>query len=301
MEKYEISQSEEVHEVNGELATILRVLSRPDALKILHRAGQGIRNSTYAMEELNLTPKKYYYRLNELVDTDLIKKVDGVYRPTALGKIMHDRYLPAMGKTVDAREELELLAGLEGTELDDVIRKRIEEELGIPVFEDSTKVKLLGDYEALAVEVIDLYDSAEESVLIASNYIDVRVMEACFRSADRGITNRVIMGKNRQTSNMHNLRMMLSLTFTKAIINFASNTVNLKDTVRYVDLPYTFCIVDGHRNLIEFSDTINDSFIAALSVDDRNVGERLTKFIDALWNGGEIQSAIEALDSLNSH
>ena len=58
MEKYEI-QSEEIHIINGELTTILRVLSRPDTLIILLRAGQGIENSTYAIEELHLTPKKY--------------------------------------------------------------------------------------------------------------------------------------------------------------------------------------------------------------------------------------------------
>ncbi|GAH53002.1 unnamed protein product, partial [marine sediment metagenome] len=263
MEKHETQTSEEAHVINGELATILRVLSRPVALKILNRAGQGIENSTYAIEELNLTPKKYYHRLNELMASDLVKKVDGVYRQTAMGRIIYDRFLPAMGKTINAKDKLELIVHLEETELENGVRKRIEEELGIPIFTDSTNVKVLRDYEALAIEAIDLYDSAEESVLLASNYIDVRVMEACFRSTERGITNRIIIGKKSLKSKLNNLRMMLSLTFAKTIINFTSNKVKIQEFLKFIDLPYTFCIVDGHRNIIEVSNSLNESFIVA--------------------------------------
>jgi len=300
MEKHETQTSEEVHVINGELTTILRVLSKPEILRILYRAGMGIENSTYAISELNLTPKKYYTRLRELVAADLVRKVDGVYWQTALGRIMYNRFLPAMGKAVDSRAELEFLVGLEGTELESEVRKRIEEKLGIPVFAESTNLKLLGDYEALAIEAIDLYDSAEESVLLASNYIDVRVLEAFLRAVDRGATNRVIMGKNRRSSKIESLRMILSVTFTKSLINFASKTVDIKDVVRFADIPYTFCVVDGHRSIIEFSDALNDSFIAALSVDDRDVGEKLTKFYEKLWQVGESQSTLKVLDSLKS-
>jgi len=189
---------------------------------------------------------------------------------------------------------------LEGTELESEVRKRIEEKLGIPVFAESTNLKLLGDYEALAIEAIDLYDSAEESVLLASNYFDVRVIEAFLRAVDRGVTSRVIMGKNRRSSKIESLRMMLSVTFTKSLINFASKTVDIKDVVRFADLPYTFCSVDGHRSIIEFSDNLNDSFIVALSVDDRDIGEKLTKFYEKLWEAGESQSTLKVLDSLKS-
>jgi len=148
--------------------------------------------------------------------------------------------------------------------------------------------------------VIDLYDSAEESVFLASNYWDVRVIEAFLRGVDRGITNKVIMGKNRRSTKIQNLRMMLSLTFSKTLINFASNTMELKNTVRFTEIPYTFCVVDGHRSIIEFSDALNDSFIAALSVDDRNVGEQLTKYFETLWEAGEFNSAIEGFNYIKS-
>jgi len=189
--------------------------------------------------------------------------------------------------------------GLEGIGIENGVRKRILEELGIPIFTDSTNIKLLGDYEALAIAAIDLYDSAEESVFLASNYIDVRVIEAFLRAVDRGVTNRCIMGKNSLSSKMQSLRMMLSVTFAKAVINFASDTVELKNTVRFADIPYTFCVVDGHHNIIEFSNTLNERFIVALSIDDRVVSEKLTDFFETLWKAGESNSALEVINSLS--
>ncbi|GAH68758.1 unnamed protein product, partial [marine sediment metagenome] len=44
----------------------------------------------------------------------------------------------------------------------------------------------------------------------------------------------------------------------------------------------------------------NDSFIVALSFDDRDVGEKLTKFFETLWEAGEFQSAIEGLNYFKS-
>jgi len=301
MEKFETEMTEsEVHIINGELATIFRLLSNPDALKILYRAGQGIENSTHTIEELDLTPKKYYYRLKELMAADLVKKVDSVYRQTAMGRIIYDRFLPAMGKTYDAREELELIVYLEGTELESGVRNRIEDELNLPYFERSTNMKIIESYESMVVDVIDLCNEAEESVLIASNYVDVRVMEATFRAVDRDVTNRIIMGKSSLPSKMQSLGMMFSLSFTKALINFASITRDLKDVVRFVELPYTFCVVDGHRSIMEISDTLKEGFIVAVLIDDRVVGERLTEFYNTLWETGDSQSAVNAISSIRS-
>ncbi|MBA7674130.1 hypothetical protein ES703_82337 [subsurface metagenome] len=239
------TEGQVVHIVNGETAKIFKVLANPDAVKILHLTGAGIVNSTYARDELCLPLKRYYTRLKALLDSGLVKKRSGVYIQTALGKIMFNRFLPAMVKAVDAKDKLELIMGLEGTELENDIKKRILKELGIPDFTDTTHLKLLGDYEALAIEVIDLYDSAEESVLLATNYFDVRVMEAGFRATERGVTNRYIVGKKSLSSKLQQLRMILSVTFAKTIINFTTNKVNILEFLRFIDLPYSFHPLDA--------------------------------------------------------
>ncbi|GAG75768.1 unnamed protein product, partial [marine sediment metagenome] len=57
---------------------------------------------------------------------------------------------------------------------------------------------------------------------------------------------------------MQALRMILSLSFTKTIINFYSNKVDVKDIVRIAEIPYSFCIVDGYRIIIDIPNAIND-------------------------------------------
>jgi len=282
------------------MTSLFKVLSKTDALRLFHHARKGIKNSTYAIEELDLTPKKYYARLRELVNIGLIRKNDSVYGQTALGRMIYDRLLPAFEKAVDARDELEFLVGLDGLDMENGVKKRILEELGIPTFSDSTNVRMIDNYESMVIDVIDLCDEAEKSLLMASNYMDVRVMEAVFRAMKRNVTNSFIVGKRSLSSKIRTLKMMLSLTFAKTVINFASNSLELKNVMRFAELPYSFCVVDGHRNIIEVADTIDDRFLAAFSVDDRCVGETATKFYEKLWEAGESYSSIEALNLLKS-
>jgi len=280
------------------LVKLFKVLSRPDALEVFLLAGNGIENSTFAIRELNISQKKYYTRLGELVDIGFISKTEGTYRQTPFGSMICDRFLPAMRRAYNARDRMGLIAKFKGTPIEDELRELIENELQIPDL-GLNQVKVLGTYEDLAVEAVDLYDSAEKSVFLASNYFDVRVMEATFRAVERGVTNKLIIGKRSLSSKIKNLKMMLSLTFAKTIVNFASDKVDLEKFVRITDVPYTFCVVDGHLNIIEFSNPLNENFIVAFSIDDRDIGEKLTTFFEMIWEAGEFNSALKILSSLN--
>lgn len=281
-----------------DLVKLFKVLSKPDALEIFLLAGGGIEKSGDAIEELGFTPKKYYARLKELVDMGFLMKTGGVYRQTPFGSIVYSSLIPAMGRAYDARDRLKLIEKFKGTLIEDQVRTLIKDELNLPDSVESNKIKILETYEDLAIEAVDLYDSAEESVILASNYFDVRVMEACFRSTERDITNRIIIGKKSIKSKLQNLRMMLSLTFAKTIINFTSNKVNIQEFLKFVDLPYTFCVVDGHRNIIEVSNSLNETFIVALSIDDKVIGERLTEFFDTIWEVSDHEPALDIINSL---
>jgi len=205
-----------------------------------------------------------------------------------------------MGKAYEAKDELELLVGLEGLEIDNEVKKNILAELGIPIFEDSIKVKLLRDYEALAIATIDLYDSAEESALLASNYLDVRVLDAALRSMDRGVKNRCIIGKDVLSSKLQQLRMILSPKFTIAFMKLASNSTDLIEIARVMDLQYSFCVVDGYHSIFEFYNPVGDKFIIAFLVKDRVIGENLTKIFKEIWKTGEIHSTLSFLNSFKS-
>jgi len=300
MEKFEKKTGEEAHIITGELSNLFKALSHPDTLKIFLYIDVGIENSTYAMQELDLTPKRYYSRLKELVNIGLVRKKDDVYRQTALGRMVYDRFLPMMGKAFDAREELELIVYLEGTELENGVRKLIEDKLSIPSFAESTNVKIIDNYESMVVDVIDICDEAEESILLASNYFDIRVMEATIRSQERGVNNKIIFGKKNLSSKLQQLKMMLSPAFAMAVINFTSQAEDLDEVIRIVDLDYSFCIVDGHRIILKVSDLAKGDFFVAFSLNDRKMGKRLTDSYKELWKNGKSHTIVKFISSMKS-
>ncbi len=299
MDKLE-TKSEEVSIITGELATQFRVLSKPDITKILSLAGMGISNSTYAMEVLGLTPKRHYSRLKKLIDSGLVRKKDDVYRQTALGRMVYDRLLPTMEKAVDAKAEMELIVYLEGAEIENGVKKHILNDLDIPLFAESPKLRIIDDYESMVVDVIDLFDSAEESIILASNHLDIRVLDASLRGMDRGVKNSFIVGREILSSKLEQLRMILSPKFTKAIMKIVSNSTDMSEIARIIDIPYSFCVVDGHINMIEISNAPNVSFITAFYVKNSALGKKLTNLFEKLWKAGEIHSTLKLLSSFKS-
>ena len=283
------------------LNRLFKVLSKQDALEVFLLAGEGIENSAYAIEELGFSQKKYYARLRELVEIGFITKIEGAYRQTAFGSIICGRLLPAMGRAYDARDRLGLIAKFKGTQIEDAVRKLIEDELKLPGFAGSNKVRMIDNYESMVIDVIDICDEAEKSILMGSNYMDVRVMESVLRAMERNVKNSFIVGKKSLSSKMQSLKMIPSLSFTKPIIDFYSKKMDLKDIVRIAELPHSFCIVDGYRNIIEIYNPLNEGFIVALSIDDKVIGERLTEFHNTLWDAGEFQSILKAFNSLKSN
>jgi len=280
------------------ITSLFKVLSKPDALRLFTHTVDGIKNSTYAIEELDITPKKYYSRLRELVDIGLVRKLNSGYRQTALGRMIYDRFLPAMVKAVDSREELEFLVGLEGLEMENGVRKHILEELKIQDFAGTPKMKMIEDYESLVVELIDLFDSAEDSIVLASNHLDVRVLDANFRTMDRGVKNGFIIGREILSSKLQQLKMMLSPKFAMAMMTIASKSTDFSEIARVTDIPYSFCVVDGRINMIEISSAHNASFIAAFHVKNSDLGEKLTNLFETLWKAGDIHSTLKLLSSL---
>ncbi len=282
------------------IADLFKVLSKPDALKILFLSKEGIMNSTHTIEETAISQKRYYARLKELIETGLVRNMEGVYRQTALGRLVYERFLPAMGKAVDAREELELIVYLEGKEIDNGVKKRILDDLEIPSFAESSKLRIIDSYESMVVDVIDICDEAKESLLIATNHLDVRVLDATLRSMDRGVINNYIIGRETLSSKLQQLRMIVSPKYTMAMMKLASSSTDMSEIARITDLPFSFCVMDGNISIIEIPKTPNISFITAFHIKNRDLGKKLTDIFETLWKDGEIHSTLKLLSSFKA-
>ena len=88
----------------SEQAKVLAALGNEDAIKILRLARNGFdgRTDTYKMLEI-ASAKRYYYRLEKLMQADLLIRTNGRYELTPLGVAFHDSIL--VGKTHTLKEE----------------------------------------------------------------------------------------------------------------------------------------------------------------------------------------------------
>ncbi len=75
------------------LQKILAALADEHTLKMFRAASIGWKASPETRNDLELTRKQYYTRLQNLLKLQLIKKYQGVYRHTTLGSIVADNQL----------------------------------------------------------------------------------------------------------------------------------------------------------------------------------------------------------------
>ena len=90
---------------------------------------------------------------------------------------------------------------------------------------------------------------------------------------------------------------MLSPKVTMALMKIVSNSTDLREIARITDIPYSFCVVDGHHSVIEIFDNLNEGFIVALSSDDQDIIKKLTNIFETLWKTGEIPATLSFLNS----
>jgi predicted transcriptional regulator len=72
------------------ITDVLKKISDDKALSLFNSIAisRGFRN--IILREMNLSPKQYYSRLSGLVDAGLIRKFEGRYLLTLVGKIVYD-------------------------------------------------------------------------------------------------------------------------------------------------------------------------------------------------------------------
>ncbi len=84
--------------------------------RLFELAGNGIVAGENPEAKIGLTKKQYYSSLHKLLESDLIMKVDGIYRRTALGEKIADAFAqiekidPTICKMVDVLRKSKKIA-----------------------------------------------------------------------------------------------------------------------------------------------------------------------------------------------
>ena len=285
----------------NEMVRILDSLGHEDALAIFMYTERGIKSSKLAIEELGLTQKRFYSRLKELIEVGLVEKSEGEYRYTTFGNIFFKIGFSLL-EMLENREQIELLekirvsSSLPNSEVDkihSVVSKSFRDMSGLfdMVFLSGKqrKVEVLPSYERLVERIIEEIMASKEEILLATRYIDNKVIDSMFKAQTRSVKSKVIMAKENLEDKVNKLKLMLSPGLVMSLLEYL-NDPDLDDLARDGNVPFSFCIMDGRHCFFELPSMGNHDFSIAFFVDDEEIGERFTKMFNSLWESAEAKS-----------
>jgi len=281
-----------------EIEKILTSLANRDAINIFKEAKNGITSSTKAIKELKLTQKRYYTRLGQLIEAGLIEKNEDAYQQTLFGKLcfsLGEKFQEA----IIHRDRLDLMDRLnKSSSISQEETKQISRALstgsigGLTETDLISNVRVAHSYERLVSDVIEYVNNAKEKIYFATKYFDVRVSEACLRTLEKGVEMVFLSGDPEEVTNRINvLRTMI--TNPKMLQFFFTFIISPDFKVRYVELPYTFIVIDGKDAMIEVTKPYTEAFSMAFFFSDEKLSERLIETFEALWKrGSDMKSAL---------
>jgi predicted transcriptional regulator len=282
----------------GQGVHLLSALSNEDALRIFLYAEQGIRNSTQAIKDLGLTQKRYYSRLKGLIEVGIIEKVEGSYVYTPVGQMLRKIGTSLFG-VLENRDKIDVLYNLsqsgalsddERFKISSMIKENLEiEPLLVSMVDgvDSSNVRKIIEYDELVKHLIEDMTQAEKSVLLASNYIDARVVDAQIKAHRRGVEFKVLMSRESMSSKLNKLKLLLSPNVFLNLLEFSKMTSN-DEWFREADISFSFCVVDGYKCYFELP-PVGLEFSIAFYLKDEKTSKRFTTFFHKIWEqSGEL-------------
>lgn len=301
-------ESEEEFRINKEMEVVLSSLANEDALKIFQEAKEGITNSTRAIKKLGLTQKRYYTRLKPLLELELIEKTENGYKLTFLGKIIYEILCRKLEKTLKNKDRLALIDRLNKAELlSKEEKEKIASTISIKeniigysdIFSEIKPVEIIRSYEEFVNLGIDLLEKAEEEILFAARFSDVNFSEPFLRAFERGIKIFVLDGDQRNFSKRLNMfRLLLTDSGTIKVLHELFNSPNVR--FRYVDLSFSFAVIDREHTIFEVTNPIDRSFLCGFLFHNKEISEIFAKIFYKLYEKGEKNPFTEFLKRIDS-
>lgn len=276
----------------ADLVKILNVLGNEDAMVLFLYTEKEIRSSKNAIRTLGLTQKRFYSRLKDLIDVGLIEKLNGSYVYTPFGRMFRKIGASLFG-VLENKEKIDILYNLsqsdalsedERFKIGSMINENLEIEPFLASMIDgvtSHSVNKIFRLEDLVSQLVEEMNHAEKSVLIASNYIDARVVEAQIKAHRRGVEFRVLLAKETMSSKLNKLKLLLSPKVFLNLLEFSKMTKN-DDWFREADISFSFCIIDDEKCYFELP-PVGLEFSIAFHLKDKTTSKRFSNFFEKIW------------------
>lgn len=257
---------------------LLSVLSKDGAIEILNETESKLKSKRETHKKLGLTKRQYYTRLRELKNFDVVKKEGERYIQTEKGK--------KLNKII---EFLNTVAGEKSRNGDIDTEKDV-----LPDFNETGEQtpKIVTDYEALVEEILRIMEEASKELVLASKYIDWRIVKKCLKLAEKKqINQRLISKKFNPTESGELMKAISSPNDFKLSFNFA------KDSIRVVpDLSYSFIVGDKENIGLEIVNPLSPtSFQMAVFLKNEKIGKKMQNYFDYMFEEAEVTPVDERI------
>jgi predicted transcriptional regulator len=294
-----------------ECSELFTVLSNMDALRIFLYAQKGITNSTHAIKDLNLTPKRFYSRLKELIDSGLITKEEGRYCLTPTGFVL-SRIGYTLFEVLNNKDRIELILNLaqsksltveERVKVNNLLleNSEISNIIG-PIVNGISygKVETISTYEILVSRLNEEVLASKKSVRIATTYFEPLTLDTAVKKIQSGIPMQCLMSKKTMSKKITKLRMLLSPKSILSMLDLLKASGDINRVYREVDVPFSYAILDGEKCFFEFPQIGEEDFSIAFFLIDQNVASKFRQYFETVWKENEKTSSNELFSSFKN-
>ncbi len=267
------------------MASILSALASVASLKIFYEAKDGITSSTEIIKRTGLTQRRYYLRLNRLLETGLLQKRGNMYVHTTLGRLFYElsrilmkaiRYSDRLGLIDKIRVTTSLLPE-EKEEVIRAISKSSPADLADLLDGDIKISKVITDPKESISMMGKLIDKAEREVYLAAEYLNPYLTKTILDSIERGVKVNLIVGGEDYRDELLRPSSPRRISMLNEILG--SDVFSF----RYVDkLPYVFLIVDDGYVLIEMPRLNPDDPFISLIFENKLLSSKLRDLFKGL-------------------
>jgi len=150
-------------------------------------------------------------------------------------------------------------------------------------------VKMCDTWKGVVETVNSYLEKAEETIYFATKYFDYRTIESIIMAIQRGVKFRSLIDKSLSTGIKSRVKLLGSMISHPRMFKLFYDFVGSAEEIsRYVDLPYTFIVIDGRYAMIEITNPLTNAFYVAFFFHNGEICKRLIENFKMLWEKGTI-------------
>jgi hypothetical protein len=283
--------------------SLFSILSHNDNLHMFVMAKDGLKIAPSILDELEVSPKRYYKALKQLKDAGLIEKdKKGYYIHTTFGSIAYQRIILEMGQYTKHLEKMQMIDTIRRAEKfsEATILSLTQEIMGSVVIKPSfpyaihesinNKIDIILSFDKVIQTLLQRIDCCKSEILVATRICPEIVINKILERSKLGVKVKVLADIDlvkeyirTQQKFVDSLDEKNPIDERKCVVAnpwYPDNTINR----RIADIPFDIIILDNTEVGIELVNSNNPKeFYGGIFIRDEKIAMIITEFYQQIW------------------